>query len=634
VSSPATPASLSNGYPQTLTWTLVANQTGSIPISVSATAQNSGSASAAATILVNPLIAVPPSAYVPPPVPAISNYDVGVYYFPGWGSYASWDPIRDFPERTPALGYYAEGDPQVSDWQIKWAVEHGIKFFAVDWYWSGSGPARLAGYGEQPNSFFQGYFSSVYHDYIKFCIAYANDHAEETPGSVAAFLTIAQSWIGSYFSRPEYYQLNQTPVVIVLNPAQLDASLGGSAKEALDAARQLARSAGLNGIYFIAATNPTQVNQFLSDGYDALSAYNYNGAGASDPDESPYSAMVAGYASTWDRIIAASAVPYIIPTSPGFDLRPWATSTAPYELVRTGSTADQFQQMLQMAKDRIDAGNSPPVVMVEAWNELGEGSYVEPTAGRGFTYLDAIRSVFADNSPHLDLVPSDAGLPIIETQQATTLWTFTNPSDLAPYASAINISNSKIVNGQWMFDTANGADIVRTGFDLSALEYTGVTIRLSVSADANLHLYWGPADEPGPSTLRGIGFSAKAGPIQTYTLTLAGNAGWRGIVNLLRLTTSPTNMTVVIESIQFIPSSTAVSIAASAPRLQFTWTAGTPAPQTISLASASRSSLSWTATTNAPWLALSALSGTAPANLGVSVNPAALEVFRLPPLAR
>jgi len=43
------------------------------------------------------------------------------------------------------LGWYREGDPELADWQIKWAVEHGITFFAYDavtaYNWPGLGMA-------------------------------------------------------------------------------------------------------------------------------------------------------------------------------------------------------------------------------------------------------------------------------------------------------------------------------------------------------------------------------------------------------------------------------------------------------------------------------------------------------------
>ena len=73
--------------------------------------------------------------YIPEPQPAASKLDVGAYYFPGWPTMDRWQPILDYPMRKPVLGWYDEGNPECVDWQIKWAVEHGVKFFLVDWYW-------------------------------------------------------------------------------------------------------------------------------------------------------------------------------------------------------------------------------------------------------------------------------------------------------------------------------------------------------------------------------------------------------------------------------------------------------------------------------------------------------------------
>ena len=98
-----------------------------------------------------------------------------------------------------------------------------------------------------------------------------------------------------------------------------------------------------------------------------------------------------------DYYIAASKtakmLPYIVPASPGFDDRPWFGSKA---TVRSDPTPIKFERMLRGAKQYLDSHpGAPQILMIEAWNEYGEGSYVAPTKKWGMSYLEAIRKVFS-----------------------------------------------------------------------------------------------------------------------------------------------------------------------------------------------------------------------------------------------
>jgi uncharacterized protein (TIGR03437 family) len=343
--------------------------------------------------------------------------------------------------------------------------------------------------------------------------------------------------------------------------------------------------------------------------------------------------LVNAYPGFWDSVIAASNVPYLIPTEPGNDNTPWGPYDAPFEFVNTGPTPAEFQQMLEMAKSRIDSGKAPGIVFVTAWNELGEGNYVEPTTGQGFGNLDAIRSVFVGDSSHIDLAPADIGLPLVQALPSNALWTFTSPSDITPWLVASGppfnsgisgVTNSQIVNNEWTFTSPGYTDMSRSSFVISALDYSQISITMSTSVDASVAIYYGAVDEPSGSAQRVVPFTTPAGPAQTYTLTLAGQPGWRGMINFLRVTiSSPVSVNVAIQSIQFLSSSSVASIATSPAQLQFTGTEGgaTPTPQTISLAGATGAALSWTAAPSTSWLAVSPASGATPGNVSIAVNP-------------
>jgi len=132
------------------------------------------------------------------------------------------------------------------------------------------------------------------------------------------------------------------------------------------------------------------------------------------------------------------------------------------------------------------------------------------------------------------------------------------------------------------------------------------------SATSALWLFVTPAFGTAPSTLSVLVSPTGLGT-GTYTGSVQISAG--GASN------SPVSVTVTL-TVAPAPASLVVSPQA----LTFSHTVGgsVPAPQGISVTNGGGGTLSWTATAGAAWIVLSAVSGTAPATLSVSVNPASL----------
>jgi hypothetical protein len=353
----------------------------------------------------------PAGSLVPAPRPvSTGGYLVGAYYFPGWPSLDKWKVLDAFPGRTPLLGYYREGDPVVMDWQIKWAVEHGIAFFAFDWYWD-------RGRRQLEHALHDGYLRARFRSYIKFCLLWAN-HNPAGSSSQDDLIALVDHWIAQYFRVPEYLRIDGKPVVIVFSPPQLRADMGSDAvRAAFGQIRARAEAAGLPGLFIMGAAleTPAGLVALAHEGYDAATGYNYPEAGMADEDarSAPYTDAVDGYEQIWYGIAAQRIIDYAPVTEPGWDSRPWDGAKA---LVRTGRDPDKFREMLRRARvfaDRHPLAGGKKLILIEAWNEYGEGAAIEPHREWGFAYLDAVRATFATGAEgHRDLTPADLGLAV------------------------------------------------------------------------------------------------------------------------------------------------------------------------------------------------------------------------------
>ena len=115
-------------------------------------------------------------AYIPAPRPVKTQISGRAHNCPLWeaDNPEMWNQVLKHPERTPALGFYAQGNPEVSDWETKWAVEHGVSFFIYCWYrTSQGGPVRRSSAAPA----IEALFKSRFVDKMKFTIMWENQTA-------------------------------------------------------------------------------------------------------------------------------------------------------------------------------------------------------------------------------------------------------------------------------------------------------------------------------------------------------------------------------------------------------------------------------------------------------------------------
>jgi hypothetical protein len=366
--------------------------------------------------------AEPAVAAVPAPQPAdTGRYLVGAVMCPLWNDGQRWTEIEPFPDREPLLGWYDEGDPEVTDWEITWALDHGISFFLVCWYretGSVSEPAVRPGLDHWIRD---GLPRSRFRDQFKFAIMWENaNQSYHAPTSEDDFLNkLVPFWIETYFRRPDYLLVDGKPVFSIYNQDRFVQELGGEEKAAaaIEQLRLACVRAGFKGIHLLGqycwgqpAELAKQASRIQRLGLDASWAYHwptFTGAFAGNPRPTGEQAIAAQ-----ERLWRMQPRPHLLTLSMGWDEAPWQFR---YSKAQWRLTPAEFKILAGKAKALLDErtgdGLDRRIVLLDNWNEFGEGHYILPTREHRFGYLDSIRAVFAPDAPaHHDTTPAEIGL--------------------------------------------------------------------------------------------------------------------------------------------------------------------------------------------------------------------------------
>ncbi|WP_291054789.1 stalk domain-containing protein [Herbiconiux sp.] len=399
-----------------------------------------------------------PTDYVPTPVPLdTGDYLVGVQTFAGWreGHHQGWDALSPYPSRKPLLGWYDEGDPEVTDWGIKWMVENGISFELACWFRPLDGVGQPIKVPDLGHHLHQGLFTSRYKSLVKFAIMYENISSGATNSS--DFRTVmVPYWIEYYFRDPSYLVIDNKPVFSIYSIPKLITTFGSAAAAAAEVAylRTAVQAAGFDDLIIIApqvdANAPTV-------GVDAQYKYSVGAVAA----------LTEGYRQnllTW----RGNAVVDVVPTiSMGQDQLPWNLTPGAWASVTDfEANATWVRDDFMPALPTSSLGRS--MVLVDNWNEFGEGHFVMPSALAGFGYVNAVANVFGSATPGANVTPTTAqaerlGLlyPADRTQPLKELpapakpddywtrWTFDTDGDVEGWTNSENnqVTNIQVQDG-------------------------------------------------------------------------------------------------------------------------------------------------------------------------------------------
>ena len=502
------------------------------------------------------------AAYVPVPKPVKSDYELGALYFPGWSKVEAWARIWPVaPERKPVLGWYDEAKPEVVDWQIKWAVENGLSYFLVDWYWSQG--------NQHHDHWIKAFQQARYKSYLKWAVMWANhnpagSHSEEDQRKVAKF------WIDNYFKTPEYYRIDDKPVVMIWSPQNMNRDLGGGdgCKRLLELSRKMAVEAGYKGIYFIAMKWPEaswepKVVQDLKDmGFDMTSIYHYMGHGgkAENARRFSFDLVADSNAALWKGLRETGILPFLPNLSTGWDDRPWHgdKGTEIY-----GRTVKNFQRICKDAKKFADETGVKRLTLAPL-NEWGEGSYAEPNAQFGFGMYEAVRDTFCQKPKEgwpMNHGPQDVGLGPYDlpppVKDDAREWLFAKGTQ--GWYGMMGVGDLKAGEGGLTFKTSAPDPAIGRLLDaVRAGQIAQIAVRMKV-ADAKpgdgCQLFWQVGSTPANETTALRVPVTPDNQFHDYVFEVGQHRQWRGRISSLRF--DPINQVgavVTVESIRMIPA--------------------------------------------------------------------------------
>jgi len=526
---------LSLYLPKTVDWKIQTDTLGKIDLAVRVSAEGLEPIPAAASLELTKAPKVPKSSYVPEPKPVKSNYEIGAFYFPGFPTQDKWQPIRSFPNRKPILGWYDEANPECADWQIKWAVEHGIDFFMVDWYWC-QGNRHLEHWVRDA------YGKAKYRKYLKWAIMWANHNPPDTH-SAADWRKVTQYWIEHCFNMPEYYRIDNRPAVFIWAPGNVRHDLGGSREAAklYAMSQEMAKASGYPGIYFVAMSsheNSDRSKELMSEGYEAATTYHgfQLAQQRAKAERFPFSALLDTCPELWRSAEkSAQGLLYVPIVDTGWDARPWHGDKS---LVVYGRTPESFGKLCRLARQYADETHKK-IIAIGPMNEWGEGSYIEPYAEYGFQDLDQLRAAFCEPGDWPpNLIPSDVGLgpydlPALEPK---TAWEFNTDGDLEGWSGNGDVADLQ-AKGGLLAGRSTGRDPILQvgGLQVEADAIHRLSFRMRSDTADRVQVFWA-------TTLAAMSEEASLGidivgdgQFHDYEIDLATNRHWRGIIASLRI---------------------------------------------------------------------------------------------------
>lgn len=308
-----------------------------------------------------------------------------------------------YQPKVPLWGYEPDDNPKVMERWIEAATDHGVNIFIFDWYWFDEGPFL-------ESSLNNGFLKANNNEEMKFYIMWANHNVRRNYWNVHKykddksllwdgavdmenFKIIVSRAIEQYFSKPNYYRIDEKPVFSLFSINNFIRGLGGieQAKIAIDYFRDQTKKAGFPGLHVqsIVFGNPHEQILQNIDELTINSVTRYNWGGPHPEDYVHWGVDAMERRKQWGE---ALDIPFFPNASIGWDDSPRFPHQTKEDIVHFNNTPEAFGSFLQKAKDYCrEHPEQPNLITIFSWNEWIEGGYLLPDMKYGYRYLEAIR---------------------------------------------------------------------------------------------------------------------------------------------------------------------------------------------------------------------------------------------------
>lgn len=343
-----------------------------------------------------------------------------------WGEgYTEWTAVKNAkpmyrghqqPKAPLNDNYYDLSDETgaVWKWQADLANKYGVYGFCIYHYWLGNGNQLL----QKPMEILLNHPEID----INYCVCWANHDWTRAWYGVPEDILCKQEYgdeqewrrhfdyLARFFVDKRYIKVNNKPVVCIYRTEDIKPLSDMRIKW-----DEWAKEIGYDGVYLVSANTASGVDEEHIEDLDAF--YNF------EPGYTYYQVMPFGY--QWidfqfrklrmfgAKLLGKDICGYHVNARrvykciinndifyknkknfPGI-FSTWDNTPRRFQsgMVYTGCTPEVFGKTLRKIKDKIDDSD---FVFVNAWNEWGEGCYLEPDKQYGYEYLKQIRRVMND----------------------------------------------------------------------------------------------------------------------------------------------------------------------------------------------------------------------------------------------